>query len=896
MMEALSVSLDEAIARVVPRERQEAVRRRYEEEATQIIRRIRGVSADGGPKPWFADWNPAEGYYWVRQRRYLLDSVGRSERELEALDDHSDRVLSHLEDPRGAEPFTTRGLVIGYVQSGKTANFSAVIAKAADVGYRIVIVLTGMHNSLRQQTQRRLDRELGLVPGVGVGVPEHGLRWISQTNADLGGDFDPGTSDPNVLQGNERVIFIVKKFGTVLDRLIGFIEQASPPESVPVLIIDDEADQASINTGGNRPLGAGDGSASEKLDLSELVDEIDPEMDLEEELDPSKINAKIRTIINSFSRVAYVGYTATPFANVLIGQAAEDREAFEDLFPKDFILTLPPGPGYVGAERLFGRDTLDGTPEGEVEGLDVIRYVPADELSAILPLDRKLDDFQPGLPESMELAILDWVLATAGLLARIEEDDHPSTMLIHTHQRTRVQNELAPQVQEVVSRIRQEWRYGGAGFKQRLRDRWNAEFDPVTVRIDPARARGFEEIEPQIDRLFRDPVRVLTLNSTTEDELDYEAEPFLKAILIGGNRLSRGMTLEGLLVSYFVRPSPYYDTLLQMGRWFGYREEFVDLTRLWTTRMLASWFRDLALREEELRQQVAAAERARLTPEAVGYRIRTHPAMMVTAQNKMGAGRVQDLSYAGRLIQTTRFMLRDQGWLEANHEAVRDFFGSIARAPETDPGGAPLWRGVEWERVVELLSRYRTVQDRITFDADAARRYIEAQVQAGELLRWDVAISTLQERDDSLGVIDMGVAGSSGFSAISRSRLRDDLDSIGVLTNPAQKTGPMRRGDEEIGLSEEQILLARQELAEEEFESIREALLAQRDSAEGLLVAYPISPRSQPRAGSTKRIPLFDDPDQGAPVIGIALGFPPSQSAATVEYVMSDSAGEAGGG
>jgi hypothetical protein len=896
MMEALSVTLDEAIARVVPAERQEAVRRRYEEEATQIIRRIRGVSADGGPKAWFADWDPATGYYWVRQRQYLLDIVGRTERELEALDDHTDRVLSHLEDPRGSDPFTTRGLVIGYVQSGKTANFSAVIAKAADVGYKIVIVLTGMHNSLRQQTQRRLDRELGLVPGVGVGVPEHGLRWISQTNAELGGDFDPGTSDPNVLQGNERVIFVVKKFGTVLDRLISFIEKANPPESVPVLIIDDEADQASINTGGNRPQAEGESFRAEDLDLSELVDEVDPETDLEEELDPSKINAKIRTIINSFSRVAYVGYTATPFANVLISQAAEDREVFEDLFPKDFILTLPPGHAYVGAERLFGRDTLDGTPEGEVEGLDVIRYVPDDELSAILPLDRKLDEFVPGVPESMELAILDWVLATAGLLARIEEDDHPSCMLIHTHQRTKVQNELAPQVQEVVSRIRQEWRYGGAGFKQRLRDRWNAEFDPVTVRIDPARARGFDEIEPQIDRLFKDPVQVLTLNSTTEDELDYEAEPFLKAILIGGNRLSRGMTLEGLLVSYFARPSPYYDTLLQMGRWFGYRESFVDLTRLWTTEMLASWFRDLALREEELRQQVASAERARLTPEAVGYRIRTHPAMMVTAQNKLGAGRVQDLSYQGRLIQTTRFMLRDRGWLEANHSAVKEFFGSLARDPEADASGAPLWRGVEWELVVELLGRYRTVQDRITFDADAARRYIEAQARVGELLRWDVAISALQERDEALGVVDMGIPGFSGFNAISRSRLRDDLDSIGVLTNPAQKKGPMRQGDEEIGLADEQITLARQELAEEEFESIREALLAQREPAEGLLIAYPISANSQPRANSTKRIPLFDDPDQGAPVIGIALGFPPSESAATVEYVMSDSTGEAAGG
>jgi hypothetical protein len=213
MMDALGKSFEDALAAVVPAEMQDEVRERYQQEAVQVIQRVRGVSADGGPKPWFEDWDPSNGYYWVRQRQYLLDHVGRTEKALDALDDDSDRVLSHLEDPRhdGPETFNTRGLVIGYVQSGKTENFSALIAKAADLGYKVVIVLSGMHNSLRQQTQRRLDRELGLVAGVGVGLPEPGKRWLSQTTADLLGDFDPGTTDPNVLQGNEQVIFVVKK-------------------------------------------------------------------------------------------------------------------------------------------------------------------------------------------------------------------------------------------------------------------------------------------------------------------------------------------------------------------------------------------------------------------------------------------------------------------------------------------------------------------------------------------------------------------------------------------------------------------------------------------------------------------------------------------------------------
>ena len=888
MMDALGKSFEEALADAVPAELQEQVRERYQQEAVQVIQRVRGVSADGGPKPWFEDWDPSNGYYWVRQRQYLLDHIGRTEKALDALDDDSDRVLSHLEDPRddGPDTFNTRGLVIGYVQSGKTENFSALIAKTADLGYKVVIVLSGMHNSLRQQTQRRLDRELGLVAGVGVGLPEPGKRWLSQTTADLLGDFDPGTTDPNVLQGNEQVIFVVKKFGRVLDRVIDFIEKAKPPANLPVLIIDDEADQASINTGGNRPAAQGeDAEEDDDFDLTDVLDELDTEVDLEEEADPSKINAKIRRIISLFQRVAYVAYTATPFANVLIPHEAEDKEVYEDLYPKDFLLTLPPKPGYVGTERLFGRDTLDGTPEGELEGLDVIRFIPEADMPSVLPMGIKVADFEPSVPDSMEIAIADWVLATGALLERVDGDDHPSSMLIHIHQRTRVQNLLKPQVDAFVQGLRREWRYGDGTLRKQLESRWDSEFRPVTVRIDAERDLGFAQIEPHIDRLFKDPIPVLALNSGTEDILDYEAEPNIKAVIIGGNRLSRGMTLEGLLVSYYMRKTPYYDTLLQMARWFGYREWYVDVTRLWTTEYLASWFRDLSLREEELRQQVAAAEKAHLSPISVGYKIRSHPAMMVTAQNKMGAGRVQRLSYSGRMIQTTRFRLDSTEWLTANLDATKTFFGRL-REPEEDESGVPIWRDVPWELVVELLGQYHTVQDRTSFDADAVRRYIRTQAEHhDELVRWQVAISTPKHPNPKLDKVDLNVSGFGPVDAISRTRLKKDPTSIGVLTSPAGKTGPLWQGDEEIGLTKEQIMAARQQLTEDEFESIRDALLAQRPTSDGLLVAYPISRKSEKRPNSTARLDLFDDQASGQDVIGLAFAFPPSDSAASIEYV-----------
>lgn len=876
-VDALKVSFEEALDRTVPAEMREAVRDLHSEQGSHQIQRVRGVSLEGGPRDWFSDWDPATGFYWPRQRQYLLDQIGRPPDAVTATDDDSDRVLSYLEDPRESGPvaFNVRGLVIGYVQSGKTENFSAVIAKAADLGYQLIIVLSGVHNALRQQTQRRLERELGLEDVTpGVGRPPAGRRWNNPTTGSLYGDFDPGTSDPSILQGNEKVIFIVKKWHTVLEKLVDFVEEADVPAKLPVLVIDDEADQASINTGGNRQ------------PLDELIDADEQGVDLAKETDPSTTNRLIRSLLSKFQRVSYIAYTATPFANLLIDHRAEDREVHQDLYPKDFLLTLSPRPNYVGTTRLFGRDAIEGNPEGDQEGLDVIRLIPGSDMPYVTPMGTKLADFVPEVPESMRLAFTDWILATGGLLERAGKD-HPSAMLVHIHQRTAVQNVLAPQVAEMVRQIRNDWRYDKSGpLRAEMEARWEEEFRPVTRRIDPERDMPFERIEHHIDRLLKDGVPVLALNSKTEDVLDYDADPHLKAVLIGGNRLSRGMTIEGLAVSYYVRETPYYDTLLQMARWFGYREWYVDLTRLWTTGTLASWFRDLSLREEELRQQVLQAERDRLTPEQVGVRIRSHPAMMVTAQNKMGAGKVDELSFAGEMIQTSRFRLHDLDWLTENLTATRSFIGQLGE-PNRDEPGTPRWENVDWRVIHDFLTSYQAVDSHSTFDAPAAAEYIRRQAEEyDELLRWTVAVVELEKEDPNLRTIDLAAADARPFNAISRTRKKADRSSIGVLTNPARKAGPIRQGDEEIGLSEEQILFARQAVADEEFEKIRQALLAQRDPAEGLLVVYPISRRSRPKPGSVDRVDLFEDPDrEGQDVIGIALGFPPSESGATVEYV-----------
>jgi hypothetical protein len=879
LTDTLGVTLAEALDMTrIPANAREEVKVRYEEETALPIRRANVLSAKGGPRPWFQDWDPSLGYYWGRQRSYLIDHMGWAVPDVGSLDDATDQILSYLEDsrPEGPPAFNVRGLVMGYVQSGKTANFCALIAKSADAGYKLVIVLSGVHNSLRLQTQRRINRGLG-IDGTGVGHPAAGKRWIGLTTPTLHGDFRPGTIDANVLQGNEHVILVCKKNASVLRRLTIWMENRAPA-SLPVLIIDDEADQASINTGGNR----------EPLVLAtDLTPEDLGEVSLEEELDPSVINGLIRTLVSSFSRVSYIAYTATPFANVLINHEAIDREAGQDLYPRDFIVTLPRPNHYTGAERLFGRDALPGERDGQ-PGLNVIDLVPEHEADILTPKGDDVEDYDPVICPSMRVALLDYVLGTAARSHR-SNSDIPATMLIHTHHRRTVQNRLGERLRVYLSEIRQTWRYDKGTIRPELRNRWNKTIRPVIVAIDEKKDVAFDAIESHVDRLLRDPIPVIVLNSDSTDELDFEADPNLKAVVVGGNRLSRGLTLEGLLVSFYVRRTECFDTLMQMGRWFGYREDYVDLTRIFTTSELSGWFRDLALAEEDLRRDIARYEKENLTPLDFGPKIRSHPSMMITAKNKMGSARIISQDYSGYLLQTTAFRLEDRAWLQSNLDATVELLKDLGEPNQGLPL-RPTWLGVPWQVIDSFLSRYR-FDPRGTHEMGAIRQYLLAQTRQEELVEWCVAIPT-RSRSTALGVEPSLTVGGNQLNRIGRTRLRDVPHSIGSLINPATVAGKAGSGDEEIGLSEKELAEARRNVYE--AGSFPLALRQQRDSRQGLLLLYPISPFSRPPADEGNRIPLFDDPERdGVTTIGVAIVFPVSDSSATIEYVVG-SVGNAG--
>jgi hypothetical protein len=806
---------------------------------------------------WLRQADRSNWYYWPTLREYLLAVKGWSAAAVRSVDEITDRILGQLASP-DSEQFDIRGLVLGFVQSGKTANFTALCSKAADVGYRLIVVLSGTDKGLRRQTQVRLKREL-----VGysnnrpeaVRLPPLGHQWHEFTREDLDGDFQPGYANHAALQGSQPVLLVVKKNGAVLRRLLRWLDEA-PEEvrrTIPLLVIDDEADQASVDTRG-----------------SYQTEDDQPDPDYEP---PSIINGLIRDLLRKFQRRAYIAYTATPFANILIPHDTFDPRVQNDLYPKDFIVDLPKPDGYFGAEELFGR--MDADTSDEFTGLDIVRDVPDEDLEA---LERGI------LPATLEAAILDFVLGGAARAQR-GQGSAPATMLVHVSRLVGEQQGMASHVNQLFSELRDEWRYQRHHrIRERLERRWNEQFRPVTRASHLDRDVEFLQVEPSVGPFF-ESVQVRVVNSATGEVLDYEREPELKAIAVGGNRLSRGLTLEGLLVSYFVRRSVLYDTLMQMGRWFGFRGGYEDLTRIYTTPELAGWFSDLAFVEHRLREDLKVYEEQGLTPYQVGMRIWRHPTMQVTSplKRRFSSATTISQSYSLALEQTFKYPLRRLDDLAVLAEedllATRAFLAELG-TPEWQNKG-PAWSDVRPQVIVDFLRSFRLDAEARSISLPLICAYIERQSALGELARWTVAVRGRESQDSDLGEANWEVTGGNIWQ-ISRTRIKD-TDSVGVITGT---------GDEAVGLSAES--LARMQELQQGGESENRAARRARPSEEGLLLLYPISKNSgHDLNGNGVRRRLFEDPEdpRARDLIGLAISFPDSTQAQQVVAYLEGSVG-----
>ena len=835
-------------------------------------------------RPWLDRRRPDIDWpFWLAYRDWTVNRIPAD--VVRGLDRFTDDILDLLEDPLRSGPWDRRGMVVGQVQSGKTANYTGLICKAADAGYRFIVVLAGLHNSLRSQTQARLDEGfLGLdsrtteafantnrAIGVGAGGRNHPPA-MTLTSSEDKGDFSRAVASRVAMRvGSDPVLLVVKKHKTILNNLIDWVTtsngQRDPKTGrlvvakFPLLVIDDEADNASVNT-------------------KEVEFELDTEDDeIISETNPSEINRLIRLLLHSFERSALVAYTATPFANIFIDEERRSPQWGEDLFPRSFILRMPPPSNYLGPAQVFGVSAADD-PDGLGQpGLPVVRSVEDTE-DWLRPGHRKTEI--PGsMPSSLKEALQAFLLACAARAARGQADVHNS-MLVHVTRFVDVQALVHEQIADELDAMKDMLRYGGNdhGLRVSLRRLWERDFVKTSANM-PEKLRG-EPVEwVEVDAHLAPAaarVRSLQINGSAGDSLTYADHPDgVSVVAVGGDKLSRGLTLEGLSVSYYLRASRMYDTLMQMGRWFGYRRGYNDLVRLYTTGDLQLWYRDITIANEELNAKFDEMAAVRSNPRDFALFVRKSPAgLLVTAQAKMRSGRTLDISFSGDIIETISFR-RSAEVQERNLDAAERFLTrqSEAGLRGEDKAFNPLWRDVPGPHVAELLEALHTSEGASKANGRLLASYIRSRVRAEELTDWTVAL-VHNTRAASGHRIAFGGEPDVGLTLRNKhpSIVNAEVYTIRRLASPTDEL--LDLDDHELAHARERTVTAyRQGETRAKSEPRQPAGLhirKVRPVTRGLLVLYLLDP--EPAEMDVRAVLAF------------AVSFPESPGAPTVSYVV----------
>jgi hypothetical protein len=816
------------------------------------------------PPEWYVGERRKPGPFMNRYIQKLEESDWADE-SVRQLRESTARVLGVLDDPDRPGPWDWRGLVVGDVQSGKTAHYAGVVNRAADAGYRVIVVLAGMHNVLRLQTQKRLDKDFlgydtnpksfsdnGRRVPVGVGRINPRLIVDSHTVSSIRGDFSQRVANQaNFAPLSQPCLLVVKKQGKVLQNLNRWIKRL-PDESraAPLLVIDDEADQASVDTG-DQPLL--------------------PDGTFDEDYDPKRINGEIRKLLNAFERSAYVAYTATPFANILMHDERRAKDFGADLFPATFIVALTPPDDYFGPAAVFGTND-DGDDDG---GLPLTRHV--DQTGEGWIRDKHDKTLVPRfngedeIPPSLQHAIDAFLIACAARAARGQAREHNS-MLVHVSRFVDVHRTVYRQVQEYLTSTRALISGGDRETIERLHEMWVEDFEPTAdevLRTVFKREITGSSWRQVLDCLSdsADKIQVILANGTNKNDIDYDGykETGRSVIAIGGDKLSRGLTLEGLTVSYFLRIARQYDSLLQMGRWFGYRRGFADVCRLYTTPDMEDWFRHVATANRELRSEFVHMQLTGATPKQYGLRVEGHSILNVTAPDKQRHATPRQVSFAGEgKIQTVMF--RDKGLVEANAVTTDAFIEGLGQGTDSPvrPGSGgktargELWRNVSGRSVADFLSSLSfPLPESQEVEGNKLAQYIRAQMGLDELTDWTVFLPTADGKSVTLD--------GRQINSVKRTprddRMADDRYIVRTTLSPF---------DEAIDLTEE-------EFAEALAESNRER---QTDRPSGPIIRRVRGKR--PKNGLLIVYPL--DPDvanieTSRPVIGVVVSFPDSPTA-----------------
>lgn len=647
---------------------------------------------------WFdAAKTDIDWHYWDAYKQFLQDDEHRG---LNVIDDNEkiiDSILDLSGNPQEEGRWARKGLVMGNVQSGKTQNYLGLINKSMDAGYKVIIVLGGGMNDLRKQTQERVDE----------GVYGKKSQHIIETNSERQGPYGVGNyrtknvatatstlSDFNITIARslgisfenlkDPIIFTIKKHHKILANLHDWIVENHSLDleegtklDLPLLLIDDEADFASINT---------------KKQKKEIT----------------STNGGIRKILGLFNRSSYVAYTATPFANIFIDPDSTDEMFGDDLFPKDFMIRAPTPANYLGQNFYFDNQDLE-----KIEPVVII-----EDNEDMIPLSHNSLHSIHALAPSLKDAVRAFVISCSLRDSREHVKEHKTMMINITHLNI-LQMQLLPLVEDYLKELKNSIdNIMGFSTAEQLENSSIKEFLETFNRAFDVQ-ETFEVVLGHIRKSIH-KIKTLAINHQTKQVLDYSVHKKngLSVIVIGGIKLSRGLTLSGLSVSYFTRNSKAYDTLMQMCRWFGYRDGYEDLCKVYLPDVSNAWYSFISEAISELYDELDDMFRLQKTPRDFGLKVREHPgSLVVSARTKMDTAQnsVISIDMWGSQARRFRYFADNKINLENLH-STEAFYEDLSKNNEEKilkDSNSMLFENVSYKNVIRYLQSMQLKEDDI---------------------------------------------------------------------------------------------------------------------------------------------------------------------------------------
>ena len=867
-------------------------------------------------------WN--NGTFTTYRERYFeyLKKIGRNENIINETRRSTLNIVGNLGDPKSEEGFYTKGMVVGSVQSGKTANFNGVINTAIDAGYKMIIVLSGIMEDLRVQTQARIEKEVtgprgvgGRASGVGAIHPFDDNLVSSITSQ--GSDFNRNLLDADFDIFNKNILVIKKNVHILKNILLwlkGIVDEESPQIDIPLLIIDDECDNASLNNIGHKG--------------AEYA---------------TKTNAEIRAILAMFSKKSYLGYTATPFANVFqdrnekpimeftltVRKTEYKFDLVDNLFPEHFIELLQPPSNYVGIKHFFDTKSND---INKIEAL-IAKPIDLDDPNYYMSLPprflkdndlpttsrikgtraaKKDDNYPNAIPRSLQEAIHCFILSIAIRESRKDIlKDSPfyqphHTMLIHISLFGSWQNRLKDLIKVFISNLTKSISHDSLDSQifEEFERVWIKHFDYIVNNIQNELPSDYideyltpkeyhSDIKPLLIKAVED-IEVVAVNSYTNTDLNYKNSP-KKYIAVGGNRLSRGFTLEGLTINYFLRKANTADTLMQMGRWFGYRTGYLDCCKLFTTSDNIDKFNEASKIIEDLEEKFKyLSELPGRTPGDFTLWVQNNPDVIkLTRANFLRGITTKNLSFEDTVQQSTQFIIEKDN-LDLAFKAFKKKFSKI-EWKKLDEHPNYIVHDTNQNGLLEFIDLPNVM---LNLNILGLREYLESCAENNKLKNWRIAIS-VSDRAAGRDIELTGLNRNYRFKRVKRSgpglgknTTKPSLSYSALIDKnifKARNSTIITPDAFSLSLSREKIDKIKKDWKSGKTIPDRE-YRRHMDSSQGLLIIYLMDLLNIFDVDSSlkkyaKDKGIDDDFQETVPLIGYALGFPTEIGVNGSEYV-----------